>query len=386
MEQIQEPFQIAPKPQEPGVLVVHLLDRCNLRCRHCYMEGGPGRSRVLPEEVVVRSLEDAEGLGIRTAYLTGGEPLLHPQFSTILSRAQERGGDLELAICTNGTLVTAAEAARIARTRARAQVSIDGREPYHDTTRGRAGSFEAARAGIAALVDAGVPVTIVITLCRENQDCLPWLADWALAVGAERVSVQPLLQIGRAARMKGSALDDGELCVLFLRLSDLGHRYRPRGLRFSLHYRSTAYLRAHPCVAYVCNGAGCHRLVRKEIKSVVIREDGAVLPEIPTLDPRFAMGSVLEARLSHLVERYMSRGYDAFHSLCRTVFAEVVPTYRAPIIPWEELVSQRSWTFDAAIDGESSRGADIGAALGRPAPAGRPTPGADAQGSPAESD
>ncbi|HKF02917.1 MAG TPA: SPASM domain-containing protein [Candidatus Sulfotelmatobacter sp.] len=133
------------------------------------------------------------------------------------------------------------------------------------------------------------------------------------------------------------------MCKLFASTSDLGHVYAKTGLHFSLHYKARSFLLEHPCAAYVCNGAHCHRLVTKEIKRLIIREDGTVLPEIATLNPRFALGNVRETPLPDLVKSYFSSGYAAFQDFCRDIYRDVVPASTSPIIAWDEIVSERSW-------------------------------------------
>jgi MoaA/NifB/PqqE/SkfB family radical SAM enzyme len=309
------------------------------------MDAAPERSRLLPADTVIRCLEDAAPLGIRTVYLTGGEPFLHPDVGAILA-AVVPGQSFKAAVCTNGTLIGTSQAALLKAHGIAAQVSIDGPEAYHDRFRASKGAFAAASGGIQTLVSAGVPVTVVVTICRDNLESLSAIAEWAFGAGVQQVSVQPLLRIGRAVAISAHALSDEEMCELFLCLSDLGHRYRPRGLRFSLNYRSRSYLRAHPCAAYVCNGAQCHRGVTKEIKTLVVREDGTVLPEIPTLNPRFALGSVFEARLPDLVRSYFAGPYSQFHDLCRSVFRDVVARDGSPLVPWDEWLLARSWARD----------------------------------------
>jgi len=331
-----------PRAEESGALLIHLLDRCNLHCDHCYMDAAANGSRFLPLDVVLRCLDETERLGIRTVYFSGGEPFLYPSLEAVLALLPQKP-TFQPVICTNGTLIQGAHAAKVKASGASAQVSIDGDEEYHDRVRRSAGAFRAANRGIQELVAAGVPVAAVVTICQDNLGCLPWLAEWAIEKGVERISVQPLQKVGRGARIAHKKLTEDQMCELFVRLSDLGYAYRPRGLRFSLQYRARNYLLAHPCAAFVCNGERCHRQVAKEIKTLVIREDGAVLPEIPSLNPRFALGNVMESTLVDLVTRYFSDGYANFHGLCRAVFAEVMPGFGAPIVPWDEIVSERSW-------------------------------------------
>ena len=337
---------LSPLPHQAGVLLIHLLNRCNLFCKQCYLDASPQRNMQLPLNLIVRSLGEVEQLGIGTIYLSGGEPLLYPELPEVLASVSGRQ-KFELCISTNGTLIGGAEADLLKDSGANVQVSVDGPEPYHDMFRGFDGAFRRASHGIQELVAAGVPVTLVVTVCRDNLAYLPWLAEWAANVGVERVSVQPLLQLGRGSELFDKKLSGEQMCDLFLQLSDLGHRYQSAGLRFSLAYRTRSFLLAHTCAAYVCNGARCHRKVEKEIKKLVIREDGTVLPEIPTLNPRYALGNIHEATLNELVTRYFADGYSQFDRLCRTIYNEVMPRWASPLIPWDEIVSERSWTFEA---------------------------------------
>ncbi len=330
--------------EQSGVLHLHLLDRCNLRCDHCYLDAGGDGCRSLPLDVVLRCLGETESLGIRTVFLSGGEPFLYRDLDAVLASLPCR--PFHAAVCTNGTRIGPAEATAVKAAGAGAQVSIDGDELYHDAFRGVPGAFRAAARGIRELVTAGVSVSVVTTICRDNLAALPWIANWAAANGVSRVSVQPLQQVGRGAAIADRLLTEDQMCRLYLTLSDLACTHGANGLRFSLAYRARDYLVEHPCAAYVCNGERCHRRVAKEIKTIVVREDGTVLPEIPTLDPRFALGNVRDAPLPDLVARYFREGYAAFHELCRDVFYEVVPGYHSPIVPWDEILSARSWTFE----------------------------------------
>jgi MoaA/NifB/PqqE/SkfB family radical SAM enzyme len=334
-----------PMPHQPGVMLIHLLNRCNLACQHCYLDAAPWRNTSLPLELVIRSFGEAASLGIATICLSGGEPFLYPGLPEALTFAAGQQS-FQVHISTNGTLIGTAEAMLLKETGTKLQVSIDGPEAYHDEMRGLEGAFRRASRGIEQLVAAGVPVGIVTTISQDNLASLPWLAEWAAGMGVERISAQPLLRLGRGSQIEDKKLTEEQLCDLFLLLSDLGHTYRSQGLRFALAYRTRRLLAEHPCAAYVCDGAGCHRKVAKEIKKLVIREDGTVLPESPTLDYRFALGSLYEGTLEELTTHYFADGYAQFDRLCRTVYEEVMPTWTSPLIPWNEILSEHSWTFD----------------------------------------
>ena len=45
-----------------AILMLHLTGRCNLECKHCYMEGSPKRKERLPFEWIEQCLRDAPEL------------------------------------------------------------------------------------------------------------------------------------------------------------------------------------------------------------------------------------------------------------------------------------------------------------------------------------
>ncbi|WP_255456887.1 MULTISPECIES: radical SAM protein [unclassified Mycolicibacterium] len=337
--------------------MVHLLGRCNLTCRHCYMEGSPQRREQLPLEAVLRAVEESAALGVGTLYLTGGEPLLYRGFSDIL-RASTQIPGLETTVCTNATLVKGRHAELLTDSRARVNVSIDGNEEFHDYFRCLQGAFRAAEDGVRILVDAGLEVTIVTTISQSNLHMLADIAQWAAGIGAAEFRVQPLLRLGRGIGIADQRLTSVQLNELVMTLSDLANRYRP-GLKCGVIGVTRRYLLAHPCAAYVCNGAGCHRRVAREIKKVVIREDGTVLPEVTNLSHDFALGNITDGPLSHLVARYFENGYERFDRLCRTTYAETVQQWGDVVVPWDQIVAARSYTWRdevAATDVESPCG------------------------------
>ncbi|HKV42296.1 MAG TPA: radical SAM protein, partial [Blastocatellia bacterium] len=338
-----------------GTLMLHLLGRCNLECQHCYMEGSPFRKEELPLDAVLGAVAECKLLGIGTVYITGGEPLLYRGLDDVIRAAAEIP-KLQIALCTNGTSITPRRAAFFGSLGLRSNISIDGDEAFHDHFRRQPGAFRASERGVRMMADAGVPVTIIATISQANLHLLPAIVEWTAQSGAVRLLVQPLLKLGRGTGIADQRLSTSQMNLLFLRLSDLANRLRSsdggvdkglekglgNGLDCKLIGANPKFLKAHPCGAYVCNGGGCHRRVAKEIKKLVIREDGTVLPEVPNLNHRYALGNIQDGALSTLVRRYFENGYEQFDLLCRTAYAEVLPTWEAPVVPWEQIIAERS--------------------------------------------
>jgi MoaA/NifB/PqqE/SkfB family radical SAM enzyme len=220
-------------------------------------------------------------------------------------------------------------------------VSIDGEPEFHDRFRNRPGAFRAAERGVQLASEAGIKVNIVSTISQLNLHSLPSIVRWAAGSGAAEFRVQPLLKLGRGDQIADQRLTTAQMNLLYLQLSDLANMHRS-SLRCSLIGLSRRFALAHPCGAYVCNGLGCHRRVAKEIKKLVVRENGTVLPEVTNLHHSFALGSVEDGPLSMLVDRYFKNGYERFDQLCRTAFAEVLPNWPTNIVPWDQILAERS--------------------------------------------
>jgi MoaA/NifB/PqqE/SkfB family radical SAM enzyme len=327
--------------------MLHLLGLCNLECAHCYMDGAPWRREELDLGAVLRAIGDCTALGVGQLYVTGGEPLLYRGIADVL-RAAADVPNLGVTVCTNGTRSAPEHVELLREVGARAHVSADGLAEHHDRFRRKKGAFAAMEAGVRAFTAAGIPVTIVTTISRENLDSLPDVVAWAAGCGAEQVRVQPLLDLGRGRAIAEQRLAPPELNHLLLMLSDLANTYRERGVTCTLIGVTRRFLLAHPCGAYVCNGTGCHRRVAREIKKIVVREDGTVLPEATNLDPAFAIGNLHAGSLASQVAAYFDTGYARFDRLCRSLYERVVPVWPAAVVPWDQLLAEHShgWQED----------------------------------------
>jgi radical SAM protein with 4Fe4S-binding SPASM domain len=149
-------------------LEFQLTDRCNLRCRHCYIgeglhwpEGHLGQD--LPYDTILEILKEFEKIQGLRLLLSGGEPLLHPQFWEI--NEVLRAYTFRSVLLTNGVLITQDIAKRLCVHEV--QVSLDGMQEGHEAMRG-VGTFKKTLSAIDHLQDAGIPVSIATMIHRAN--------------------------------------------------------------------------------------------------------------------------------------------------------------------------------------------------------------------------
>ena len=180
-------------------LYLHLTQRCNLSCLHCYV-GKPSSRRPLdlPVDLVFDLLDQMKTCGGQVVTFSGGEALLHPHIRAIMTRARP---ELEIQLLTNGTLMDRERAALLAESEARVQVSIDGSKPsVHDRIRGQ-GSFEKAVRALELLKEAGLGdrISTATTVMRQNIEDLPEIIGLAERLSVPMARFMPLRRQGTAA-------------------------------------------------------------------------------------------------------------------------------------------------------------------------------------------
>jgi MoaA/NifB/PqqE/SkfB family radical SAM enzyme len=165
------------------LVTLYVTERCNSRCVTCdhWRHGRTDASLAS----ITRLLPSLERLGTRMVALSGGEPLLHPEWAQIAQLLKSRG--LELWLLTSG-LSLAKHAHRASALFDAITVSLDGtnRETYA-AIRGL-DAFEKVLEGIRAAASFGVAPSIRVTLQRANYRQLPMFVDLARAVGARQIS------------------------------------------------------------------------------------------------------------------------------------------------------------------------------------------------------
>ena len=204
-------------------LYLYLTASCNLCCRHCWItpefSSRPVPSKTVNPKALQDAVIEAKTLGLAHVKLTGGEPLLHPQFKEIVDMLTAEG--LSISMETNGTMITE-EIAHCLKEKTNVgfvSISIDSSVPdEHDAFRGVRGAFDAALSGLDNLVEAGYATCqVIMSVHRGNRDRMEDLVRLAIDHKAASVKFNPVGSVGRgiAMRQRGETLDFKEYIDLF---------------------------------------------------------------------------------------------------------------------------------------------------------------------------
>jgi MoaA/NifB/PqqE/SkfB family radical SAM enzyme len=162
---------------------LYLTERCNSRCVSCdYWRHGRVDMNL---DAVKRLLPSLERLGTQVVLLSGGEPLLNPEWSAIAGLLRDAG--LKLWLLTSG-LSLAKHARRATELFDAMTVSLDGtdRETYA-AIRGL-DAFDKVCDGIRAAAMRGIAPSLRVTVQRANFRQLPRFVSVAKELGARQVS------------------------------------------------------------------------------------------------------------------------------------------------------------------------------------------------------
>jgi Fe-coproporphyrin III synthase len=165
------------------LVTLYLSERCNSRCVSCdYWRHGAVDMTLATVRALVPELKR---LHTEVALLSGGEPLLNPEWPEIAETLREQG--VKLWLLSSG-LSLAKHARRAAGLFDTITVSLDGTSRATYAAIRGLDAFDKVCEGIAAAAQAGARVTVRVTLQRGNYRELTSFVEVARRSGARQVS------------------------------------------------------------------------------------------------------------------------------------------------------------------------------------------------------
>jgi len=277
----------------PSWVVLHVTNRCNLCCRHCYVNAGQGKTDELSFSEICDCIDQLEEMGVVDIIFTGGEPFIRPDFLDIIKYCGKSGISTE--ILTNGTLIDGEKAGElISANVTQVLLSLDGSEAViHENLRRVNGCWESAIRGIRNLKRAGISVVTNTVINQQNRFDLKNMPAILADLGVDVWRLGTLFYVGRS-RMGNPHLDIPVMEQIRI-LSELDELYFkqkwPFNLTTTIDWESTAM-------------SGSELADRKHIcgmtmgKHWYIRANGNVL--VCDRLPKLVIGNLRKQRLKEL--------------------------------------------------------------------------------------
>jgi len=171
-------------------LRISVTDRCNLRCRYCMPEEGVTLLKhedILTFDEIAAFTREAVTMGITKVRITGGEPLVRKNVTTLVAMIAGIEGITDLSMTTNGTRLAEFAGGLAKAGLMRVNVSLDTVDPekYRFVTRG--GDVNEVLQGIRAAQEAGLtPVKInCVIKSTPDEDDARAVAEYSMKNGLE---------------------------------------------------------------------------------------------------------------------------------------------------------------------------------------------------------
>lgn len=179
----EELHRLATEGRIPISGGLEITYRCNMNCVHCYVRGLRPDNKELSLEETRKILDALAEEGCLWLLLTGGEPLLRPDFADIYLHAKRKG--FIVTVFTNGTLLTE-EVIEVLTEYPPFNVEITlygmTEDVYESVTR-TPGSFAKCMAGIKRLAEAKIPLQLKSIILSSNKHEIPLMKDFCNSLG-----------------------------------------------------------------------------------------------------------------------------------------------------------------------------------------------------------
>jgi MoaA/NifB/PqqE/SkfB family radical SAM enzyme len=271
-----------------SVFHMHPLQRCNLRCLHCYSSSGPDGREQLSGQLALKAISSAASWGYSELAMAGGEPLLYADLPMLLAHAASVG--MGSSVVTNGLLLRSKADIDKLRHAHTVTVSIDGLAMHHDKMRGRRGAHDGAANAVRRLAEAGAHAWVACGVSTHNVNDIEEIVDNAKCWGAQGITFHLVEPTGRACALPlGDFLSSDDRSLLYVTVALLAAAHRDSiDIRIDLLHRETVL--QQPALLYAKSEPADRACPAQTVRVLVMYPDGTLVPVCHGIHRRFALG------------------------------------------------------------------------------------------------
>lgn len=290
----------------PNSVIWDVTGRCNLRCRHCYVEAEHTRKEEPSFEEAHSIIDQLRKAKVFRLSFSGGEPLLRDDLYELLEYAARY---FPVEVASNGLLIDEETARKLKSAKVTCvQLSMDGLEESHDYLRGREGAFKRLMETTHVLRKQHIPFGVTCVVYRKNFSHIKEIINLAERQGAFTIRFYRLIHTGRGKDLSSLDLTPAE--------------YK-QALTDVYSYRGRIHAVADEAFGFLLHGGGTpHQWVGCQAGRTLagIKANGQVVPCPMFDDAVFHCGKVPDEdflniwKHSPVLDRF--RALDTIHGKC----------------------------------------------------------------------
>lgn len=305
----KKPFSFPTFPSNGGSkdfyvplhILLELTDSCNQHCKHCYRDSSSDKKGFIKTQRAIDLIESLSSFGSLVCELTGGEPLLHPDFKKIISSCAEHFE--VVSIITNGHLVDGKLAdflgsLKYLECQLLASITLNSFEKsFHDNFAETPGSFERACKAISLLSSNDILVRATMNIVPENVTHIEKTAELAFNLGAEAFAAAIIMPFGRGVDFLNTHFSNDEIATFEKSITRLSRKFP--GQIITIPETAFDFIEAPNC------GAGS--------RSMVISPYGNVRPCV-TMPEEYAIGNILYQKIEECLANPLISAFEKIHA------------------------------------------------------------------------
>ncbi len=174
-----------------------ITGRCNMKCKHCFLSAPDAKFGEMSHEECMKLIDEMAACGVSRIGLTGGEPLVRPDFFEIVDALIAK--DIALVgIATNGLLVNERFIGQLEDRGLKPKIfmSYDGTDGWHDWLRGIDGAEKMLLSKFELLAKHGFYTGSAMTIHKGNVGVLRSSVNRLASVGVHQVIANRMTNFG----------------------------------------------------------------------------------------------------------------------------------------------------------------------------------------------
>ena len=179
-----------------------ITNKCNFKCKHCFISAPHSNLQDISYSDCCKIIDELYSCGIFRLSITGGEPLIHKDFTKILEYAKNRSITIT-DLYTNGSLITEPILLKIKEIGINPtfQISYDGKNT-HAWIRGNSHAEEIVKNAIKIIKKHGFKVRISCCLYNDNINYIAENIKEYSSLGVDGIDFGLISQIGEWKNIK----------------------------------------------------------------------------------------------------------------------------------------------------------------------------------------